>query len=548
MIPVAIYLRVSTQRQAEKDLSIPDQRRRLKEYCKARDMEIVDEYCDPGVSARDDNRPDFRRMIDDGLHPEKPFDAIIVLNFSRFFRDEVYQELHIRKLAENGVRVLSATEEVSDDLAGETTRRLMSIIAELENRQRAARVKQTMRENARQGFWNGGRPPYGYRTRVAEMRGETAKKKLEIDPKEAEMVRLIYDLYLKGDRGRELGVKGVVSHLNGKGYCYRNNRPFRTNEVHRILSGSTYMGLHYYNQRKAGNGALKDPSERIEMEVPAIIDPDAYEAVQRKREARRPANTPSRLINGSMLLTRIAKCPHCGSGMTLRTGKGGQYRYYACSTAMTKGKTACKGRSIPMKALDTLVLDNVVEKITAPERIGPPLEKLAKRRLDAQAEGQGREKELKGELRKTEQRIERLHDAVADGLVDDDDLFRRSLSKHQQRRDELIRLIAHSRRRRDIPAGLLSKRNIKEFAKALKRRLRDKDNSLRRAYVRHLIDNVIVGEKEIRIEGSHAALLSMASQADALKNRQVPSSVPDWRSGGDSNPRYRLVPRPILFK
>ena len=92
-------------------------------------------------------------------------------------------------------------------------------------------------------------------------------------------------------------------------------------------------------------------------------------------------------------------------------------------------------------------------------------------------------------------------------------------------------MIAHSRRRRDIPAGLLSKRNIKEFAMALKRGLRDKDNSLCRAYIRHLIDHVIVGEKEIRIEGSHAALLSMASQADALKNRQVPSSIEDWRWG-----------------
>ena len=87
MTPVAIYLRVSTQRQAEKDLSIPDQRRRLQEYCKARDFEIVEEYCDPGASAKDDNRPGFRRMIEDALVSDKRFEAIIVFAFSRFYRD-----------------------------------------------------------------------------------------------------------------------------------------------------------------------------------------------------------------------------------------------------------------------------------------------------------------------------------------------------------------------------------------------------------------------------------------------------------------------------
>ena len=74
-----------------------------------------------------------------------------------------------------------------------------------------------------------------------------------------------------------------------------------------------------------------------------------------------------------------------------------------------------------MDALDELVLDRVLAKVVAPERIGPLPKKLASRKLAAQAESLGREKELKGDLRKTEQRIDRMHDAIADGLVDNGD-------------------------------------------------------------------------------------------------------------------------------
>ena len=190
----AIYLRVSTQRQAEKDLSIPDQRRSGGAYCERRGWSVVAEYVEPGRSARDDNRPVFKSMIDHALAAERPFEVIVVHSFSRFFRDEVHQALYVRKLAQNGVSLQSSTEEIGDGFAGEAARRILGMMAELDNRQRAARVVQTMQENARQGFWNGGHAPFGYRTVVAEERGETVKKRLEIDPAEAEIVREMHRL------------------------------------------------------------------------------------------------------------------------------------------------------------------------------------------------------------------------------------------------------------------------------------------------------------------------------------------------------------------
>src|SRR5258708_5227485 len=85
----ALYLRVSTGRQADSDLSIPDQRRQAKAYCASRGWEIVTDYVEPGASATDDRRPEFQRMIDAATAKPPAFEVILVHSFSRFFRDQV---------------------------------------------------------------------------------------------------------------------------------------------------------------------------------------------------------------------------------------------------------------------------------------------------------------------------------------------------------------------------------------------------------------------------------------------------------------------------
>src|SRR5260221_8029134 len=98
-VRAALYLRVSTGRQAENDLSIPDQRRQAKGYCASRGWEIVAEYVEPGLSATDDRRPEFQRMIDAATTKPPAFDVILVHSFSRFFRDQFQLEFYVRRLA-----------------------------------------------------------------------------------------------------------------------------------------------------------------------------------------------------------------------------------------------------------------------------------------------------------------------------------------------------------------------------------------------------------------------------------------------------------------
>ena len=95
----ALYLRVSTPRQAEHDVSIPDQRRQGEAYCQARSYQLTETYVEPGATATNDRRPEFQKMMEAGTAKPPAFDVVIVHSFSRFFRDHFELEFYVRKPA-----------------------------------------------------------------------------------------------------------------------------------------------------------------------------------------------------------------------------------------------------------------------------------------------------------------------------------------------------------------------------------------------------------------------------------------------------------------
>jgi DNA invertase Pin-like site-specific DNA recombinase len=94
------------------------------------------------------------------------------------------------------VKLVSITQEMGDDPMHVMMRQIMALFDEYQSKENAKHVMRALKENARQGFWNGSLPPIGYRTVAAEQRGAKTKKKLEIDPLHADTVRLIYRLAL----------------------------------------------------------------------------------------------------------------------------------------------------------------------------------------------------------------------------------------------------------------------------------------------------------------------------------------------------------------
>ena len=533
----ALYLRVSTARQAEHDVSIPDQKRQGEAYCEARGLQLVETFIEPGASATNDRRPEFQRMIEAGTSKPAPFDVVVVHSFSRFFRDHFELEFYVRKLAKNGVKLVSITQEMGDDPMHVMMRQIMALFDEYQSKENAKHVMRALKENARQGFWNGSLPPIGYRTVAAEQRGAKTKKKLEIDPLHADTVRLIYRLALEGDGTTgQMGVKNIVSYLNSRRIFTRDGGRWGIGQVHRILTRRTYMGEHEFNKRSKTK-ELKPVSEIVTVPVPPIIDKETFEAVQKLLKARNPKVMPARVISGPTMLTGLIHCAKCGGAMTIRTGKGGRYRYYACSMKARQGPTACEGMAVPMEKLDDLVVNHLEKQLLQPER----LETVLAAALDRREEHAERRREHIAELNKraaeSELRLKRLYDAIEAGIADLDD------PALKDRIDGLKAIRDQAKADADRAQAMLQNTGqkavtpqmLRKFASTARDRIRLEGGGYRRDHLRALAQRVEVADGEVRIMGSKSRLLQTLVAGSGVNS--VPTQGLKWRSGRDSNPR-----------
>ena len=534
-----VYARVSTTRQADHDLSIPDQIAHAERYCIERDIEIVARYVDAGASARDDNRPEFQQMVTAVKSGAVTANLIIVHSFSRFFRDSFGSAFYCREFAKHGAQVVSMTQETGDGAQGELTRQILSSFDEYQSAETAKHVKRSMLENARRGYWNGSLPPFGYRTIVAERVGNKDKKKLATEPKEAEIVKLSFRLYLHGDgKSGPMGVKNVTSYLNERGFTHRKGRHFSIQTVHGILTRTAYIGTHYFNRRDSRKQRPRPREEWIPIEVPRVIEDDIFHAVQEQLKARHSSITHPRITNSQILLTGIARCDHCGAQMRIQTGKSGQYRYYACSKKADSGRAACPGMRVSMPKLDKVVIDALCDRIMQPARLKKIIGALIARNSGRRDTLQKELRELRNQRRDIGKQIQNPVDAIETGDAAQLRALSARLTKRQNQDDELIRLTAFKERELNQPiAGVTSKR-VEVVSKALRTALKgDSNPQLRRAYIRHFLSDVSVSEQSIRISGSKAALAQQLTVEEPLPPSMVPSTVQEWRAGEDSNPR-----------
>ena len=537
---VAVYARVSTVRQAENDVSIPDQLTQARRYCEDRSWIVVREFVDPGASARDDKRPEFQSLIGAACVDPSPFDVVLIHSQSRFFRETGGYLAHKRKLEKHGVALVSMSQDFGKGPPAEFAETVTAAADTLHSAENAKHTSRTMLENARQGFWNGSRPPFGYRTVEAERRGQKIKKRLEIDEREAATVRQIFKLFLEGDGSKgPMGIKDIASWLNRNGFRNKRGNAFFTSCVHRILTRETYAGVLYYNQSDSRAQRARPEDEWVAVSVPPIVTRDEFDRVQNLLHARRPNVTAARITNSEVLLTGLARCECCSSPLMLSTGKNGRYRYYSCSAHRLKGGSTCeRPTSIPEAELDKLVLAALADQLLTPERLVTLLREAIRHRRDLASNNAGRRSALQKDLKHAETSIERLLTAVADGTVPDMSLLRGKLDELNKKREECI---AHLRMLDQVLPELrqaLSNQQAASTAAMLKRRLLDAPRPLQRRYVRGLVSEIIVNRETAIISGPRSAVAACAS--DPAKLGVVPGSVREWRPQGESNPCFSL--------
>jgi site-specific DNA recombinase len=502
----ALYMRVSTGRQAEHDLSIPDQRRQLTTWCRANGYTLGAEFVEAGASAAD-RRPTFQQMIERACDGGQAFDCIVVHSNSRFFREAFEQEFYLRKLAKHGVRVISITQPVGDETepVHAMMRKVIALFDEYQSKENAKHVIRSMKENARQGFWNGAMAPLGYRLIEAEKRGTKVKKKLDVDLAEAETVRLIFKLYLHGDgKSGALGVKEVVKWLNARGHRTRQGSTFGVGSVHKLLTNTIYIGTWRFNQASSKTRQRKPHEEIVEVSVPAIVDHHVFSCVQQQLRARNPKVTAPRITVGPTLLTGLAVCATCGGGMMLRTGtskNGRVYRYYTCSSCATKGKTVCKGRSVPMEKLDRLVTDHLIERLFKPERLAAILSSLSTRRAQKAESVSSRLMALQQEVADAEEKLTRLYRLVEDGLTDLDDVLKDRLAALKADRDRAKAALERAKEQLR-PQIQIDPALIERFGRVMRENLSTGSVPFRKAYLQSLIASIEVDDHKVRIKGS----------------------------------------------
>ena len=198
---VVIYARFSSHSQTEQ--SIEGQLRVCYEYARAHDYTVVGEYIDRAQSGTTDNRQDFQRMMLDS--EKKTFQYVLVYQLDRFARNRYDSAIHKAKLKKNGVRVLSAKENITDDASGILIEGVLESMAEYYSVELAQKINRGMQINAEKCLSTGSNPGLGYKV--------NKDRKFYIDKKEAAIVREIFERYASGEI-----VADIISDLNDRGF------------------------------------------------------------------------------------------------------------------------------------------------------------------------------------------------------------------------------------------------------------------------------------------------------------------------------------------
>lgn len=522
-----LYARVSTSRQAERQLSIPDQLRQMRDWCQREGYEVCGEFIDEGISATDDRRPSFLRMMEQAYLKPAPFEAIIVHSLSRFFRDHLELGIHDKNLRKNGVKLISITQLTDDDSHGELIRTINAVFDGYQSKETAKHTLRSMQENARQGFYNGSKPPFGFDVQDVRIDDrKDVKKKLVINQEEAEIVRMIFSLYLETSKG----VKGIASRLNEQNIL-RRDKQWSTTIVHSILTNVLYKGVRIFNKYHWKTHELKPESEWIVTEIEAIVSEDLFVLVQEKLKSRSPAVSHPKRLSSPRLLTGILKCGICGANMVMATGKGegGTYYYYRCSTKTRKHVNLCSSRPVRMDQFDGHVLNALADVVFTPERVTVMLQELRQR---LQADGGTSLKALKQRQDALQVKLKNTYRAIANG-IEVDQFFKDELESLKIQETEVSARVASFQTSPRAVVESLDARVVEAFCSKLRNELLDTTKPFSKEYLQLLIKEVILKDGVATIRGGYRPLAGAIRWAAEKKNPTAANAVigfnGEWR-------------------
>lgn len=390
-----IYARYSSDNQREE--SIEGQMRDCMQYAEYNDIQVVGSYIDRALSAKTDNRPNFQKMIKDSA--KRIFDVIIVWKLDRFARNRFDSAYYKNILKKNGVRVVSAKESISEGAEGIILESVLEGYAEYYSVELAEKVNRGMTDNALKGMYNGTVVPMGYYV--------DEEQHLQIDEKKAQFVKEIYQRFADGE-----AIKTIIADMNARGVGITVSmkkkagkkayeRPLGYNTLRRILSNRKYIGEYRFKDIIIENG------------IPAIIDKDLFEKVQKRIAMNTRAPAIHKAENEYLLTTKLF-CGKCKAMMVGDSGtgkKGTTYHYYKCVNA--KRTHTCDKKTVNKDFIENAVIKAVVDKIMDDNL----MEQLSYKLYDYQMQSSSILPALQEKLTEVEGAIDNILDAIQKGIV-----------------------------------------------------------------------------------------------------------------------------------
>lgn len=358
-----IYTRVSTSIQVD-GYSLDAQRDKLRKYAEYEDMTVAGEYSDEGFSGKNiQGRLEFQRMLNDIQEGKDGVEYVLVFKLSRFGRNAADVLNSLQLMQDFGVNLICVEDGIdSSKDSGKLMISVLSAVAEIERENIRTQTMAGREQKAREGKWNGGFAPYGYKLENGE---------LVIAEDEVEVIRVIYDRYIHTN----MGIAGVAKYLNSHGYVKKlrqnNTIPgFSRDFVKDVLCNPVYIGKIAYGRRKTEKklGTRNEMHVVEQSEFPvydgahaAIISEEDWQLAQEKRKSgsykREKINNPDH----AHILSGILKCPCCGKSLYGNIAKAHskdkktRYYYYCRNTVSPTGHECTFRTNIEQTEMNRMV-------------------------------------------------------------------------------------------------------------------------------------------------------------------------------------------------
>lgn len=487
------YSRFSSNNQRTE--SIDAQQRAIYKYIAENKYTPVGDYVDEAVTGTNLQRPGFQSMLDDAK--KGMFDVVIVHKMDRFSRD-VYDALDVqRKLAFYGVRIESVIERFEETPEGQLQKVIQLGVGQYYSQNLAREVVKGLKENAYKAMHNGGIPPYGF-----DVDPET--KRYIINEHEASGIRIIFEKIIQGWSYREL-----AEYLNLLGYRTKIGNKFSaTSSFYDILTNPKYMGVYTYNRSvskpkqigmKRSHRKNKNEEEiiRIPNGVPAIVDEETFELVQKLLKQRRRSKGQNK-AKEVYLLTGLVECAECGSAYHGSSRIGGRnkskYVSYRCSRRK-KLENPCKCKEINKTLLDEFVVNQLYTTLLNQTNLEQLLEEVNVKLKQKYADMDHDLPQLQKQLDEVNQKISNLVQAIAMGGLGSLDTITQEIQRLEHDKVKLTELVQENQVKKE--SLTLTLEQLKQVLDESKQYMLSNHDDMVKYILSRFIHKIIIGNETI---------------------------------------------------